>query len=305
MHWTMIEYISQNKLLISLLFIVAALIVRWLLVSYIHKMPPEEHHLARRWTNIVNNAVSTVVVVGLIIIWLSELRFVALSIAAFAAALVIATRDIIQCFIGALYQTSTSPFSIGDWIQVGDDAGEVISSDWLTTKVLEVDLEEGTYTHTGKTIVIPNNHFVLYSVRNLNHLRQVTAHTFSIIREADFVNVCELKEKMLSKAQAYCAEHQSFVEQHLNQTDRRLKPFVTDIQPVVRVRTTELGKNELQISIVCPTKEAMHIEQKLISDFMQCWYQKMNDYPHESAAQTHVHHPHARRETGDADQAAN
>jgi small-conductance mechanosensitive channel len=142
-------------------------------------------------------------------------------------------------------------------------------------------------------------------VRNLNHLRQVTSHTFSIIREADFVNVCEIKEKMLSKAKEYCAEHQSFVEQNLNQTDRRLKPFVTDTQPVVRVRTTELGKNELQISVICPTKEAIHIEQKLMSDFMQCWYDKINEYHHDSATQGHLSHHHSRKDTGDLDQAAN
>lgn len=150
------ELIIENKLIASFLLIVIAIIIRWLAVRHLQQLPSDESDLPRRWMNGTRNAVTTLVVIGLIVIWLSELRFVALSIATFTVALIIATREFIQCFLGALYQASTRAFSIGDWIKVGSNYGEVVSSDWLTTELLEIDMESMSYGYTGKTLVIPN-----------------------------------------------------------------------------------------------------------------------------------------------------
>jgi small-conductance mechanosensitive channel len=300
----MIEYISQNKFITSVLFVLVALVVRWLIVRYLHKLPPEELHVSRRWINVINNTVTAIVVVGLIIIWLSELRFVALSIAAFAAALVIATRDIIQCFIGAVYQTGSSAFSIGDWIEVGGETGEVISSDWLTTKLLEVDLETGSYGYTGKTIIVPNNQFVLNPVQNLNHLRRIVHHTFSITREADLVNVFEAKNMMLEKAKSYCGAYDDVVNRALGDVDKRMKMYLADTSPSVRISTSNIGKNEFHISVFCPITEAVNIEQKLMEDFMQFWYAKVHESRLKNEAITNANSEQARRDGNYIDQAA-
>jgi len=269
------EFITENKLVASLILIVIAIAIRWLAVRYIQRMPSDEDDLPKRWINAARNAATTFIVIGLIIIWLSELRFVALSIATFTVALIIATREFIQCFLGALYQASTRTFSIGDWIKVGNHCGEVVSSDWLTTKLLEIDIEGASYAYTGKTIVVPNNQFVANPVYNFNYMRRYVSHSFTITRDAEPINAFHLKTFILEKALGYCKAFEEVAQRYSHLVEKRLGIPLSGPEASVRVTTTNLGRNEFTISVFCPTQDAVTIEQKLTEDFMTFWYTEL------------------------------
>jgi len=269
---TLTHLISDNKLIASVLLIVSLLVIRWLLMRLIRRNSVVDDESPRRWANTVTNITTFFIVVGLIIIWLSEIRLVALSIAAFAVAIVIATREFIQCLIGSLYLTSTRTFSVGDWIKVDTHYGEVVQSDWLSTTLLEIDIEADSYEYTGKTLVIPNSQFAGNTIHNLNFMRRYVAHTFSIVRDADNVNVVEAKDLILEKAKEYCSAFSDVAERYNSLIEKRLGIGLSYNEPSVRVTTTNLGKNQFSISIFCPTKEAVSIEQKLMADFMDYWY---------------------------------
>ena len=268
----MTEIMTENKLLASLLLIAVAAVIRWLAVRYIRRMPSDDNDLPKRWMNATRNTVTTFIVIGLIIIWLSELRFVALSIATFAVALVIAAREFIQCFLGALYQTSSRAFSIGDWIKVGSNYGEVVSSDWLTTKLLEIDMESMSYGYTGKTLVIPNNQFVANPIQNLNFMRRYVSHSFTIVRDAEPIDVFQAKEMILKMAQSYSDPHKEVAQRYNEMLEKRLGVRLPGPESSVRITTTNLGKNQFTVTVFCPTEEAVNIEQKLTEDFMRFWY---------------------------------
>ncbi len=212
---------------------------------------------------------------GLMVIWLTELRSAALSIAAFVVALVIATREFIQCFLGSLYVTAARPFSVGDWVQVGPHYGEVAHSDWFSTVLLEIDMESMSYAYTGKTLTIPNNQFVAGNIHYLNYMRRYVAHSFSIVRDAEGVDLFAAKALILNKAQEYCASFVEVAKRYSELIEKRLGVNIVDPKASVRITTTNLGKNQLAVTIFCPTKEAVDIEQKLIRDFMTFWYAEM------------------------------
>ena len=269
--------ILNNQWILSLILVVIVLVLRKLIVIVIYRRPTVDDEYPRRWANSINNIATLLIVIGLVIIWLSELRHVALSIAAFAVAIVLATREFIQCFIGSLYLTSTRTFSVGDWIRLGNQYGEVVQSDWLSTTLLEIDMESSHYEYTGKTLVIPNNQFVASTIHNLNFMRRYVAHTFSITRDADSVDVYQLKAPLLEKASDYCKEFHEVAERYTSLVEKRLGISLGVIEPTIRVSTTPLGKNMMSISIFCPTKEALLIEQKITEDFMSLWYQKLKE----------------------------
>lgn len=156
----LLDLINKHKLVASVVLILALLIIRFLIVFFLKSRPAGENELPKRLINTISNVTSLLMFVGLIVVWLSEIRFVALSIATFSVALVLAAREFIQCVIGAFYLASTRLFSVGDWIKVGESNGEVIRSDWLSASLLEVDMESHGYSYTGRTLVIPNNQFV-------------------------------------------------------------------------------------------------------------------------------------------------
>lgn len=271
------EWTISNQWILSILLIIAALVIRWLVIRYLRQLPADEEELPKRWMNAVKNTTNFLIVIGLIIIWLSELRFVALSIATFVVALVIATREFIQCFLGYLYQTSTRTFVIGDWIKLGSHYGEVAKNDWLCTTLLEIDMESMSYGYTGKTLTIPNNQLVASSVQNLNYMRRFVAHTFVIVRDSDTLNVFEAKPLLLNKAKEYCASFSDVAQRYSALLEKRLGvDSLVGTEPSIRITTSNLGKNQIAITLFCPTQEAVNIEQKLTEDFMVFWHDELD-----------------------------
>lgn len=272
------ELIGDNKFIVSLLLIAISLIVRWIVVRHLRKLSWDENDLPRRWINSAKNAINLLIVIGLIIIWLSELRFVALSIATFIVALVIATREFIQCLMGSLYQASTRTFTIGDWIKVGAHYGEVGHSDWLSTTLLEIDMETMSYAYTGRTLVIPNNQFVANPIQNLNFMRRYVAHSFSIVREAEPVNPFDAKEFILEKAKEYSLPFSDVAQRYNGVIEKRMGVSITGPEASVRITTNNLGKNVFTVTVFCPTKDAVGIEQQLTEDFLDFWYRELALY---------------------------
>ena len=258
------------------------LTVAWILLSYfvrrytkraIRHHQKIEHDKKRQRINSVDNIFNLFLVVGLVLIWSSELQNIAISIAAFMVALVIATKEFIACIVGAFYRASTRPYQVGDWIRIANYEGEVTDSDWLSTTLFEVDLKGGSYTYTGRTTVVPNSVLLLHTVQNLNYMRRYVTHTFTISRGGDDVNLFAIKDQILNKIREYSEHFHEVAIRYNSLIEKRLDIKISGPEPRVRITTTVEGYNIFTVSLFCPTNEAVEIEQKVTEDFMRIWYE--------------------------------
>jgi small-conductance mechanosensitive channel len=269
------DFLLAHKSAASLVLIALILMLRFLMLRHLQRMPEDEENSPQRWINSVKNISNLFIAIGLIIIWLTELRYAALSIAAFAVAFVVATREFIQCFLGALYQASSRAFVVGDWIKIGPVSGQVVRSDWLSTTLLEIDIDSMSYAYTGKSIVLPNNRFITDPVQNLNYMRRYVTHSFALVRDADPIDLFTMKDYMLQQAKAACAPFNEVAKRYSGLIAKRLGVDIVGPEASVRVQTNSIGKNVFTVSIFCPTEEAVNIEQKLTEDFMRHWYREL------------------------------
>ena len=221
--------------------------------------------------NIVNNAITILIFIGIFNIWAAEFHEFAISIAAFVVAIVIATREFIQCFIGFLYIVSSRPFRIGDWIQVGDSYGEVHSIDWAKLTLLEVNID--AYEYTGKTLYVPNSKLITSSIKNLNFLKRYAMHHFTITRDGS-VNPFVFLEELYEKAHSYCADFNDVAIRYNQLIENRLDVHIAGPEPHIQVATSEIGDTQLLFTIFCPTDRALEIEQSLTADFMKLWFEQ-------------------------------
>ncbi|MFT2097463.1 mechanosensitive ion channel family protein [Marinomonas sp. 2405UD66-6] len=235
-----------------------------------------EHDKKRQRINTVDNIFNLFLVVGFILIWSSELQNIAISIAAFMVALVIATKEFIACIVGAFYRASTRPYQVGDWIRIANYEGEVTDSDWLSTTLFEVDLKGGSYAYTGRTTVVPNSVLLVHTVQNLNYMRRYVTHNFSISRNTDDVNLFVIKEQILEKIREYSEHFHEVAIRYNSLIEKRLDIKISGPEPRVRITTTPEGYNIFTVSLFCPTEEAVGIEQKVTEDFMRFWYEERN-----------------------------
>jgi small-conductance mechanosensitive channel len=259
------------------------LTIAWVLLFYIVRRYTKrairlhqniEHDKKRQRINTVDNIFNLLLVVGLVLIWSSELQNIAISIAAFMVALVIATKEFIACIVGAFYRASTRPYQVGDWIRIANYEGEVTDSDWLSTTLFEVDLKGGSYAYTGRTTVVPNSVLLVHTVQNLNYMRRYVTHNFSISRNTDEVNLFVIKEKILEKIREYSEHFHEVAIRYNSLIEKRLDIKISGPEPRVRITTTPEGFNIFTVSLFCPTEEAVVIEQKVTEDFMRFWYKE-------------------------------
>lgn len=155
-----LEFLLTTRWLLTLVAVLVLLASSALLARAIRRMPvgSDQRRRARRMARaVVLIALSSI----LLIIWAGRLKSVALVIGAFAVAIVIALREILQCLSGWGLKMAGHSFKIGDRIVVGDSSGEVVDYGLLTTTLLA---REGLAS--GALISVPNAAYLTKPVRN-------------------------------------------------------------------------------------------------------------------------------------------
>jgi hypothetical protein len=265
--------ILTNKFFLTFVIPAIALTIKFMLVKWCRRRAKSKGDDKRDLINNVKNFINVALIVLLLAIWAPEIQNFALSIAAFAVAIVIATRELIQCVIGFFYLMSTRPFRIGDWIEVENHIGEVTETDWIKTTLLEVDLK--AYQYTGKTLFIPNNKFFAIPIKNYNFLKRYASHQFSITRNQS-VNPYIFMPQLLAKAQEYCSDFVDVGTRYNHMIERRLDVKIAGPAPDISVSTTNVGDTVVSFTLFCPTNRAAELEQALTTDFMNMWFAEQN-----------------------------
>ena len=271
-----------HPVLISLAMITIAFSLKALVDRFArHKAQKKEKDI-RYISHNIKHFINLVTVLLLLFVWSTEIQNFALSIAAFAVAIVFATREFIQCVIGFIYLVTTRPFRIGDWVQVGEYYGEIAETDWIKTTMHEIDMH--TYQFSRKTIYIPNNKLITSPIKNLNFVKRFTTHHFSIVRKESF-NPYPIYATLSDKAKQCCEEFQDVAGRYNSIIERKWDAKISGPEPEIHFSTTELGEFKASFTLFCPTEKALEIEHKLTEYFMQLWYseaakQESSNSPH-------------------------
>lgn len=264
---SMTELVNNYKFIVTVLIVFVSFVLKHLVLEVINNKSQENKRLR---INIVNNVFTISMLIVLFNIWSEEMQKFAFSIAAFVVAIVLATREFIQCIIGFIYILSSRPFRIGDWIEVGNYVGEVYSTDWAKLTLLEIDKD--SYQFTGKTLYLPNSQLITSIITNLNFHKRYAVHYFTIVRN-DSINPFEFLDELYDKANLYCKDFIDVAIRYNHLIENRLDIKIAGPEPHIQIATSELGDIQVFFTIFCPTESAMEIEQKLTADFMSLWFQ--------------------------------
>ncbi|MNL91257.1 Mechanosensitive ion channel [compost metagenome] len=114
------------------------------------------------------------ITVGLIIIWNSILPNILSFLGLFTAALTVSLKDVIVNIIGGVYILTTSLFSVGDRVILGDIKGDVVAINLSRFTLLEVDNNYNCGQSTGKLVDVPNSlifsHMLINSTKGFNYI---------------------------------------------------------------------------------------------------------------------------------------
>lgn len=262
---SMTEILSwvPHGLVSSVILVAVALLLRQLVARLIRAKSEMEDSDRRRWITMTRNIALVFILAGLIFIWLPQLSTFALSITAFAVGVVIATKELILCLSGLVMRLSTQPFEIGDWIEINGLRGEVIDEGMLAFRLQELDSSGRTNDFTGRTLSIPNSHLVLSHVTNEEFRRRYVFHHFRFT----FDKAVDPTEPLMLASDVVDTEVKPFAEVAARYWARIRSASGVDIpssDSKFVVRTTDIGKTVIEVTVFCPSKEAERIEQAVI-----------------------------------------
>lgn len=185
---------------------VAFVIFRWGVVHAIGRWNAPKPEDKRRWIVQIKNLSLLILAVGLVGIWMNELRAFAISFVAVFAAFVFGTKEIILCLLGNAYRASAKPFELGDRIEVNDVRGEVIDHQMLCTTLMEVGPFKDVNQHSGRQVTIPNSWFLSHPIYNQSIQQEYVLHNMRIPLTA-LDDWRKVEEALLHAANQECASY--------------------------------------------------------------------------------------------------
>jgi small-conductance mechanosensitive channel len=156
-----------TKLIQSIfIFIVLWLLRRWFLRVVVKKIA--DVRIRYQWQK--NSTYFFYILAGLFLglLWLSSLRNLATYLGLLSAGLAIALRDPVTNFVGWLFILWRHPFEVGDRIEIGDHAGDVIDLRIFQFTLLEIGNWVEADQSTGRMIHVPNGMVFTHPLENFS-----------------------------------------------------------------------------------------------------------------------------------------
>lgn len=256
---SMVNHLVSTAILLLVLGVCRSLTARFIRRTNITT------ELRRKWLVQSRNGFLLLLLLGLLIIWGSELRTLALSIVAIAVAFVVATKELILCVTGTILKRGASSFTLGDRIQVKDFRGDVIDQSLLATTILEVGPGKLTHQRTGRMIVIPNALFVSEPVINESFTHAFVWHVFTVPfkRDEDWQAA---RHNILTSAQHHCAPYLEKARGYMARISERRGLDMPSVEPRVTVQTPTAGEIHLIVRVPARPNERSLIEQAILMD---------------------------------------
>ncbi len=146
---------TLSKIVLSLVVILLLMIARRAVLRVIDRRV-EERTSVYRWSKASSY---TAFIVGLFIIvpiWLNAIRSVGTFLGLLSAGVAIALKDIVADLAGWVFIIWRRPFDLGDRIQIGGHAGDVVDTRIFAFTIMEIGEWVEADQSTGRIIHIPN-----------------------------------------------------------------------------------------------------------------------------------------------------
>lgn len=253
----------NNQASATVILILVAVAVRFLAERFFASRTNVAIEDRRRVASNLRNSLIVIVLLGLMFIWAPALRTFALSLTAFAVAIILATKELILCISGALLKAASQSTRVGNWIEINGMRGEVVDQTLLSTTIQELGNSGGYYDFTGRTIILPNSIFLNTPIINERFFKRYVIHLFHLIIEPQD-NIDSVEQAMLKTVSQEMEEHMEQASRYNALIEKQAGIDIVDLEPSSMISVTDLGHIKISITAFMPTKAAVPIEQKAL-----------------------------------------
>lgn len=220
--------------------------------------------VGRRTIVLVRNLSLLLALAGVMLVWSEQLRVVGVSLVAFALAAVIAAQDLIRSLMGAVARATSSSFSVGDLIVVGEQRGYVIDSSITSTTLLEIG---PGHLRTGRTVTIPNSYFLTEPVVNETGGHRFILHSFTVpVPTADWRFASEV---LLAAAQLETVDYLEPAKVQMEARAKRHSLSIPIVEPLVFGAPVDTGTVKLTVRVPVDAQDVWRVEHAISQAWLE------------------------------------
>ena len=259
----------SEEIIKSALMIVAVIAGRSILLSAHFRSHPDLSIENKRRSLVVSRNITMLLLLfGLTMIWAAQIQTLALSMFAVAAAIVVATKELIMCLSGSILRSVTKQYSIGDYIEINGLRGRVVDINMLNTLMMQIGPNPLIGQLSGKTLSFPNSLLLSHPVRRDNILGDYVIHTVEIPVPIH-LDSDEIIGRLKDVLEPLCEPYVPAIKQHLENVQTQ-KLFIT---PAAQPRISRVPHDDKVYNIIVrfasPVAKRLEIQQAVLDEFLR------------------------------------
>ena len=259
----------SEEIIKSALMIVAVIAGRSILLSAHFRSHPDLSIDNKRRSLVVSRNITMLLLFfGLAMIWAAQIQTLALSMFAVAAAIVVATKELIMCLSGSILRSATKQYSIGDYIEINGLRGRVVDINMLNTLMMQIGPNPLIGQLSGKTLSFPNSLLLSHTVRRDNILGDYVIHTVEIPVPIH-LDSDEIIGRLKDVLEPLCEPYVPAIKQHLENVQTQ-KLFIT---PAAQPRVSRVPHDDKVYNIIVrfasPVAKRLEIQQAVLDEFLR------------------------------------
>ncbi|MBK6266273.1 mechanosensitive ion channel family protein [Marivirga sp. S37H4] len=256
----------QLKILYTFIAFLLLLLIRLIALTLIFKSFKDIKH-RYLWKNGVKNAYYIILLFVLLNIWIDRIDSLGTFLGLVSAGLAIALQVPIVNLAGWIFIMVRKPFEVGDRIEIGEDAGDVIDIRFFQFTINEIGNWVDSDQSTGRIIHIPNGKVFSVSQANYN---QGFSHVWNETKvNITFESDWKLAKVILTEIVNKHAEELSFsAKRKLLEASKKYMIFYSNLTPFIYTSVKDRGV-ELTIRYLSLPKKRRVIEHVIWEEILE------------------------------------
>ena len=263
----------QGQIAVSCIIVLVLLVARRLVLGVVWGQT-HDAKLRYRWQKATTYLVSLLGVLLLGRVWFGGFHEAGNFLGLFAAGIAIALKDILVNIAGWLFMIWRRPFLVGDRIQIGTMAGDVIDVRLFHFTLNEIGNWVDADQSTGRVIHIPNGRVLTDVIANYSEGFEYIWNEIPVLvtMESDWERA---KQILLEIVQRDSAEIVKAAEESVRHSTKKFMILYTTLTPTVYTKVGEDGV-VLTMRYLCEPRKRRVTEQTIWEDVLRAFEKEPN-----------------------------
>jgi len=263
-----IPYIN-SPFMIKLIESVALIIFIWLIKILIVKLINRNINDVKtqyHWRKLINSTIFIILIILVGRIWFKGAQSLVTYLGLLSAGVAIALKDVLANLAGWLYIISRRPFNVGDRVQIGKFAGDVIDQNFFEFTLLEI----GNWVHadqsTGRLVHIPNGKIFSQDLANYDKGFKYLWNEIEIVLTFES-NWQKAKIILLDIANNKGENISKRMETQIKRAAKKYMIYYKELTPIVYTSVVDHGVR-LTIRHLCETRKRRGYTEAIWEDIL-------------------------------------